>query len=173
MTNAADLGSTALVGNFIYGGVAYSNNTLDLQNNPEASETSIFEEFVGYAINANALDMQSIISSEDIDQSYTGYAAAYNGIEPALEIAKKEYSTLIDNNPVLPHPKDQRIYYKLVGYNTDTQIFESWIIVENIVARTETFDPSGSFPNIDNDVYFSPPSGNNLSNIKIVGRWIQ
>jgi hypothetical protein len=79
----------------------------------------------------------------------------------------------MDNLPILTWPKDQQIYYKLVGYNTNTQTFETWVIAEEIVPRTETFDPSGNFPNFDYGIFFTPPSGNQLSNIKIVGRWIQ
>ncbi len=173
MTNAADIGTTFLVGNFIYGGSSNSNDALDMMGNPNSFQGSAFQELGGYAANAGAIDIENSVSPQGLDQNFGGYAATFDGVVPSIQEFDQELSKLTDNEPTRPWPKDQQIYYKLVGYNTNTQTFETWIIIEDIVTRTETFDPSGSFPNIDYNVYFTPPSGNPLENIKIVGRWIQ
>jgi hypothetical protein len=166
MSNAQDLGAaSSLGGNFLYEGPA---NNIEQTNLPTAIQGSAFQNYGGIANNFSSADAIGISGS--VFLGYTGYAASMQG---ALASPLPPTPELIDNQPVAPWPKDQHIYYKLVGYNTNTSTFETWIIVENIVDRTETFEPSGSFPNIDYNVFFSPPSGNALSNIRIVGRWIQ
>lgn len=104
-------------------------------------------------------------------QTYSGFAIDFGTASTIPTTLNNSY--LHDNQPVVPWPKDQQIYYKLVGYNPSNQTFETWIIIEDIVTRPETFDPTGNVPNIDYGVYFTPPSGHSLVNIKIVGRWIQ
>ncbi len=172
MSNAADLGIVQLGGNFIHASIANSYGTLDmLSSSPTNSfENDLFNTYVGLANN-----FQNVVAENTLDgasgQSYGGYAAAFGGAEPNNVTDRQ--SLLIDNEPTLPWNKDQQIYYKLRGFNNNTSTYETWIIAEEIVPRTETFDPTGNFPNIDYNVYFTPPSGNTLSNIRIVARWIQ
>lgn len=174
MSNAADLGtSSSAGGNFVYGG---TNNTTNY-NNITINSGNGFQTYGGTANNQAGVETLNAIESSVLFQSYGGYAAAYAGVV-ADQILPSDpnvntVTSLMDNLPVLTWPKDQQIYYKLVGYNTTTQTFETWVIAENIVPRTETFDPTENFPNIDYNVFFTPPSGNQLVNIKIVGRWIQ
>lgn len=172
MSNAADLGSSLIGGNFTYYGLNNTIGVLDIA----VLQGNGFQDYQGTANNQDVVVAENTIESSVIFQDYVGYAAAYDGVIAVVSSVDPNVNTettAMDNQPVLTWPKDQQIYYKLVGYNTQTQTFETWVIVENIVHRTETFEPSGNFPNIDYNVFFTPPSGNTLSNIKIVGRWIQ
>ncbi len=167
MSNAQDLGAIALGNNFTYGGTANDYGATNI--NTFANNASV--PYVGpYSASFNATVVSSSTNAV-VPQSFIGYNAAYGATIAADMVRPTSY--LNDNQPVAPWPKNQQIYYKLVGYNTNTQSFETWIIAEEIVPRPETFDPTGNFPNIDYNVYFTPPSGNKLVNIKIVGRWIQ
>ncbi len=171
MSNAADLGIVQLGGNFIHTGIANSIDVLDMfSSSPEASQGDVFNTYTGIANNFIGIVAENTLDGAQ-GQSYSGYAAAYGGIETTSVADRK--SLLIDNEPVIPWPKDQQIYYKLRGFNSNSSTYETWIIAEEIVPRPETFDPTGNFPNIDLNVYFTPPSGNTLSNIRIVARWIQ
>lgn len=168
MSNAADLGIVSLGGNFVYGGLTNTEGPIDTN----AFHGSAFEEYAGTANNQSSAEPQLIIGPDGLFVSYSGYAISYLGNvanPPTLD----QESGLVDNQPVLPWPKDQKIYYKLRGFNTNTSTYETWVISEEIVPRTETFNPSDSFPNIDYNVFFSPPSGNTLSNIRIMARWIE
>jgi hypothetical protein len=171
MSNAADLGtSSSAGGNFVSGGLANTISSLDTN----AFHGSAFQIDAGTANNqASAV---AALGAADLFEGYSGYAISFTGQPITLPVptaTNNTLTTLMDNLPILTWPKDQQIYYKLVGYNTNTQTFETWVIAEEIVPRTETFDPSGNFPNFDYGIFFTPPSGNQLSNIKIVGRWIQ
>lgn len=176
MSNGSDLGtSSSAGGNFVYGGLANNVNAFDLGTN--TAQLNAFNTYGGTANNQAGIQANnSSIASSNTFNSYGGYNAAYGGViaitNPVIPNVNT-VTTQMDNLPVLTWPKDQQVYYKLVGFNTNTQTFETWIIAENIVPRTETFDPTKNFPNIDFGVYFTPPSGNTLVNIKIVGRWIQ
>ena len=166
MSNAADLGVGFLGGNFPYGGL---NNSYGFSDS-NSFQGSAFQTYGGTANNQAGVVAQNIIDPNALFQRYSGYASSFAG---SVAAPINVNPVLMDNQQVIPWPKDQQIYYKMVGFNTSTQTFETWIIVEEIVPRPETFDPTGNFPNIDYNVFFSPPSGNNLVNIKIVGRWIQ
>lgn len=171
MSNAADLGtSSSSGGNFVYAGLNNSRGALDTN----AFHGSAFETYSGTA--NNQAGVAANLTFADLFVSYSGYMASLTGQQatlPSPTATNNTITILMDNLPVLTWPKDQQIYYKLVGFNTQTQTFETWVIAENIVPRTETFDPTENFPNIDYNVFFTPPSGNTLVNIKIVGRWIQ
>lgn len=171
MSNAADLGiSSSAGGNFVFGGMA---NTTGPQDS-NAFQGNISQNFGGAANSQSGITAD--LTYQNLFQGYTGNAISFGGkLAEIIEIepGSNTNTTQMDNMPILTWPKDQKIYYKLVGYNTATQTFETWIISENIVPRTETFDPTENFPNIDYNVFFTPPSGNSLVNIKIVGRWIQ
>jgi hypothetical protein len=168
MSNAADLGAVSLGGNFVYGGIGNSNSTLDVGT----FQGSAFQNYAGTANNQAGVVVENTTSTQGLFQSYSGYAVSYLG-NVADPPTINQLSGLIDNQPVLPWPKDRKIYYKLRGFNNNTSSYETWVISEEIVPRTETFNPSGSFPNIDYNVYFTPPSGNTLSNIRIMARWIE
>jgi hypothetical protein len=168
MSNAQDLGNAGSTGgNFAYAGL---NNTYTNVVNAE-NQGSVFNTYGGIANSQSSAVATSLASTTtQTFQNYNGYMSNFTGA-PASSLVGTV--TLMDNQQVLPWPKDQQIYYKLVGFNTNTQTFETWVIAEEIVPRPETFDPTGNFPNIDYNVFFTPPSGNKLVNIKIVGRWIQ
>lgn len=167
MSNAADLGSASLGGNFPYAGL---NNTYSTIVNPEI-QGSLFQPYGGIGNSQSSQVPSNIINSTtNIFQGYSGYAINFQNTVITVPTPNP---SLTDNLPVLTWPKDQQIYYKLVGFNPNTQTNETWVIAEEIVPRPETFDPTGNFPNVDYNVFFTPPSGNQLVNIRIVGRWIQ
>lgn len=135
------------------------------------------EPFVYGGLGNNFLVLPvSNVDGAAADQIYDGIATNF---DTRSIIAPQTIQT--DNNPPLIHPKDQTIYYKVSGYNPNTSLYETWIIAENIVPRPELFNTPGSLPinpdssppNVDLDIFYTPPSGNPLINIKIVGRWIQ
>lgn len=165
MSNAADLGNLSSTGgNFVYSNLNNSWSSLDVG----AAQGSVFVSYQGLANTEDSTVVEVINATQG--QSYKGYATAFDGSETTYAGTNPR---VIDNQPTIPWTKDQQIYYKLRGFNANTSTYETWVIVEDIVPRTETFNPSGSFPNIDYNVFFSPPSGNTLSNIRIVARWIQ
>ncbi len=166
MSNAQDMGSASLGGNFTYAGIA---NSFVYTINPEI-QGSVAQTWNGTANNQSSAVPQNVVNPQGLFVPYSGYMVSFSG-QPSA--SSPETSALMDNQPVYPWSKNQQIYYKLVGFNTSTQSFETWVIAEEIVPRPETFDPTGNFPNVDYNVYFTPPSGNKLVNIKIVGRWIQ
>lgn len=170
MSNAQDLSLPALGNNYTFGGVSgnWAGTNFDVNTFSNNLET----QYVGSVISSFGYLESPSSYNGVVDQSYTGFMADF-GSTPATGFTSTTSNTMVNNQPLEPWPKDQQIYYKMVGFNTNTQTFENWIIVENIVERTETFDPTGNFPNIDYGVFFTPPSGNPLVNIKIVGRWIQ
>lgn len=170
MSNAQDLGLPALGNNYTLGGASgnWAGQNFDVNtfsNNLETQYTGNYIASFGF------LESPSSYNGV-VDQVYVGYMADFGSVA-ATGFTSTTSNTMINNQPLAPWPKDQKIYYKLVGFNTGTQTFETWIIVENIVDRVETFDPTKDFPNVDYGIFFTPPSGNPLVNIKIVGRWIQ
>ena len=170
MSNAQDLSLPALGNNFTFGGASgnWDGQNFDVNTFSNNLET----QYVGGPITSFGT-LESPNSYDGVvDQHYEGFMVDYGAVV-ATGFSSITSNTMINNQPLAPWPKDQKIYYKMVGYNTNTQTFETWIIVENIVDRVETFGPTNDFPNIDYGVFFTPPSGNPLVNIKIVGRWIQ
>lgn len=158
----------------------YSGNSSNFMGGDLGNGQGEVENFyAGIANNYLALDVSTNISNITKDQDYFGVNNNYNTI-----LADSTQSKQMDNNPILLHPKDQKIYYKVAGYNPNTSSYETWIISEQIVPRPELFDsnqnpppvlfdPNGNPPNVDLGIFYTPPSGNPLVDIKIVGRWIQ
>jgi hypothetical protein len=167
MSNAQDLGTASSIGgNFTWEGL---NNNYNVIVNPTIQgNASITTQGTANTQNFTVVT-NTLFKQDTID---VGYGINYGGIiaDPTSLINNPYF---VDNQQYITWPKDQQIYYKLVGYNTQTQLFETWIITEEIIPRPELFDPTRNPPSIDYNVYFAPPSGNKLSNIKIVGRWIQ
>jgi hypothetical protein len=125
--------------------------------------------YSGYASNWGGLSMQSLGSNTETP--YMGYSANWGKASISTNLALD----VVDINSVIDHPKDQTIYYKLKGWNPLTSTYEVWVISENITGRPELFDPvpGRTPPNTERDIYKTPPSGNSLTNIVIVARWIQ
>jgi hypothetical protein len=132
------------------------------------------QSYAGYNTNwAGTEQIQSINSFTN--QSYAGYNTNWDGTQ-VINITSTQN---VDYNSVIDHPKDQTIYYKLKGYNPITQSYESWVISHNITARPSLdgglFEQNSNRypPNIERDIFKTPPSGNALVNIVIVSRWIE
>lgn len=164
MSIAVDLGQGLVGDNFSVNGFS-STYVANGSNNVLNGTTS--QTFGGYSTNYGGI-VDSHITNGVSNQDFGGYTTTFGAVIGATQSTIQMY-----NNPTEPHPKSQQIYYKLVGYNTNTQLYETWIISEEIVPQTELYDPTRSPPNIDYGIFFTPPSGHNLSNIRIVGRWIQ
>lgn len=164
MSNAADLGTNTIGSTSAYQG---PDLNFGASNLPGGSQGQVQIPYEGNNINYTAATAQNVANSFR-DQNYTGNVFNYSAVStPPSESAQ------LDNNTVFPRPKDQQIYYKLSGFNKNTSLYETWIIVEEIVPRPEVFDPTRNPPSVDLNVFFAPPSGNTLSNIKIIARWIQ
>lgn len=146
-----------------YFGIANNYTATDLGN----SQGSVDNDYSGIANNYLAAELNNVDGASG-EQEYFGVMTNFN-VAPTFNVQAAQ----MDNNPVLLHPKDQKIYYKISGYNPNTSSYETWIISEQIVPRPELFDPSGNPPNVDLGIFYTPPSGNPLVDIKIVGRWIQ
>jgi len=169
MSNAQSLSLPALGNNPTWGGSSNTYGALNTDTAAVGSDANIdytgaYSASFSAEVNLNVLDGVT-------PQTYNGFTIDFNADVTIPTALGNSY--LYDNQPVVPWPKDQQIYYKLVGYNPLDQTFETWVIAEDIVTRPETFDPTGNVPNVDYGVYFTPPSGHSLVNIKIVGRWIQ
>jgi len=164
MSNAADLGTNTTGSTSAYQGFTTNYGATSLTG---SSQGDVHIPYKGFDCTYGANNAQNIINSVG-DQNYGGFISNYSAITGLTAQIPQ-----LDNNVVYPHPKDQRIYYKLSGFNNNTSSYETWIIVEEIVPRPETFNPTGNPPSIDLNVFFAPPSGNKLSNIKIIARWIQ
>ena len=174
MSYAFDSTAVNFGSNLDYLGIANNYVAADLGN----QQGSLDNEYGGVATNFTASEANEVANSVS-DQDYSGVMTNFN-----TTIVDETQSKQMDNNPILLHPKDQKIYYKLSGYNPNTSLRETWIISEQIVPRPELFDsnknpppvlfdPNGNPPNVDLGVFYTPPSGNPLVDIKIVGRWIQ
>lgn len=167
MSNSADLGTSTAGSTSPYNGYS-SNFGFNDVTKSQVTQGNASLPYEGYDTNFGALVAQNTNNGAK-DQSYTGFITTY-GANVSIGVTE---ATQLDNNMVYPYPKDQQIYYKLRGFNSNTSLYETWIIVEEIVPRPEVFDPTRNPPNVDLNVFFSPPSGHTLSNIRIVGRWIQ
>src|SRR5574338_358501 len=133
------------------------------------------QPYSGYTTNFGSADTNGTIGAFQ-NQHYVGYTTNWGQFEDQrIEASIKD----IDMNTIIDYPKDQTIYYKLKGYNEITQEYESWIISHNITGRPALDgglfdpDPGREPPNVERDVFKTPPSGNTLSNIIIVARWIE
>ncbi len=103
------------------------------------------------------------------DSAYQGYSTNWDIIDNLIGGLS---AATVDVNSLKDLPKDQTIYYKLRGYNPNTDDFEVWVISENITTRPETFNPGNHPSNRENSLYYTPPSGNQLNDIVIVARWL-
>jgi len=164
MSNAADLGTNTAGSTSAYQGPNLSFNAVNV---PKGTQGEVQVSYGGISGNYSASTLQNLANTFR-DQIYIGDNYNY-GATSSISLE----SVQLDNNTVYPHPKDQQIYYKLSGFNNNTSQYETWIIAEEIVPRPEVFDPTRSPPSVDLNVFFAPPSGNKLSNIKIIARWIQ
>lgn len=165
MSNVNDLGNPGLGSTNIYGG--------DYGNWGSATTTvphgSIETNFIGgYMVTYGANPLNNLLGAAFQPQQLSGINTGYGA-----NVSLNTQVTVADLDPVSPHPKNQTIFFKLSGFNPQTQMLENWIISEEIVIRPELFDPTRSPPNVDLDVFTTPPSGHALTNIKIVARWIQ
>jgi len=171
MSYAFDLTITNFGSSENFGGQANTFASADF----DLARGSSLQDYGGLASNYDAVNVNNIIGSAG-DQVYNGITTNFD-TRPILA----PQSIQVDNNPILTHPKDQTIYYKVSGYNPNTSSYETWVIAENIVPRPELFNTPGSLPinpnssppNVDLGIFYTPPSGNPLIDIKIVGRWIQ
>lgn len=157
-----------------------------------ASNTSSDGYFQGYCLNWGGFDSQNA-HIPVVNVGYAGYTSNWGGKEtPAMlntfsnqpyvgytsnisggETLEGPSITNNDLDSVIDYPKLQTIYYKLRGWNSTTSSFESWVISENITGRPELFDPEREPPNVERDLFKTPPSGNSLVDIIIVSRWIE
>ena len=149
--------------------------------------------FQGYMLNWGSHLDQDVLNMYD-DMGYSGYTTNFgshqtNGSINAFEngvyagystnwgreslIEGERSVNNVDKNSIILHPKDQIIYFKLKGWNPNTQTYETWVITEDITGRPELFDPGRHPPNFDDGIYYTPPSNNQLENITIVARWFQ
>lgn len=130
--------------------------------------------YSGYSTNFGSHNINGSIGSFE-NTGYAGYTTNWGKYEAPVE----ESAYDVDMDSIVDHPKDQTIFYKLKGWNANTQQYESWVISQNITGRPSLdgglFDPipGRSPPNVERDVFKTPPSGNTLSNIIIVARWIE
>lgn len=166
MSNGNDLGTPGVGSTNIFGGDMTNWGATSIVD--EAS--TLQQTFTGgYMVTYGALPLNNILGAAFQPQGVTGINTGY-GAAISLNIG---VITSADMDPVAPHPKNQTIFFKLSGFNPQTQQLENWIISEEIVPRPELFDPTRSPPTVDFGVFTTPPSGHALTNIKIVARWIQ
>lgn len=167
MSNVNDLGNPN-VGASTFDGGNYANWGATSTVTLVANNGQINIPFTGgYMVTYGANPLSNLANSSVVTQ-YNGYNTNYGS-----SVILNTQTTLTDLDPVAPHPKNQTIFYKMAGFNPNTQQLENWIISEEIVTRPELFDPTRSPPNVDFGTFTTPPSGHNLVNIKIVARWIQ
>lgn len=166
MSNVNDLGNPGVGSNNIFGGdfANYgASSVIDESSNLSLSFTG------GYMVTYGANPLNNVLNGAFQPQGLSGINTNYGAVS-TLNISLLSSADL---DPVVPHPKNQTIFFKLSGFNPQTQQLENWIISEEIVPRPELFDPTRSPPNVDFGIFTTPPSGHALTNIKIVARWIQ
>jgi hypothetical protein len=140
-----------------WGGLALTTTVNSITNFP----------YIGYTTNFAASNEPVV--EKFINGSYVGYTTNFGG--SAYNNTSEFTNTDIDS--VIDYPKAQFVYFKLKGFNPNTQTYENWIIKEDITSRPELFDPGRNPPTRDLGVFTTPPSGHALVNIVIVARWIQ
>lgn len=133
------------------------------------------QPYAGYSSNWGSSSTQGTIGAFS-NKEYVGYSSNWGSFDDQpITVSIKN----IDINTLVDHPKDQIIYYKLKGYNELTEEYESWVIAHNITGRPGLDgglfdpDPGRQPPNVERDVFKTPPSGNTLVNIVIVARWFE
>jgi hypothetical protein len=164
-------GYTENIGGNIFGGL-YQGTSLNFGgfDHPYSGVPFTNQPHSGYNTNWGKIEVGGI-SGAFAAQPYVGYNTNYSALGEYDNRAI--YNS--DINSVVDHPKDQTIYYKLKGWNPLTSAYEVWVISENITGRPELFDPTPgrSPPNVERDIFKTPPSGNSLTGIVIVARWAQ
>ena len=118
-----------------------------------------------------------LLSSTLVPGTFQGYCLNWDG----QQLVEERGSDERDNDSVIDYPKTQFIYYKLKGFNKQTCLWESWIVKNIITARPEQFQHLEEItefegrhpPNFEKDIFKSAPSANELTNVTIVGRWIE
>jgi len=150
--------------NLNWGGFGQSATLLPFDNQP----------YVGYNTNWGSF-ITGGVTDAFVAQPYVGYNTNWGSVK---EIDNKSLNDT-DINATIDHPKNQKIYYKLRGFNSLTNDYEVWVISQNITGRPALdgglFDPTPGRepPNYERDVFKTPPSGNSLIDIMIIARWIQ
>jgi hypothetical protein len=165
MSNANDLATPGVGATTIYEGNTTNwggASIIDESSQPQIPYTGPYMVSFGGTVVTNN---QNAIAPTTVTGYNIGYGAT---ITINIPVGAKN-----DLDPVAPHPKNQTIFFKLSGFNPQTQQLENWVISEEIVVRPELFDPTRSPPNVDFGIFTTPPSGHALTNIKIVARWIQ
>jgi hypothetical protein len=123
--------------------------------------------YIGYDTNFTAMVEPIFVPFKNIP--YIGFTTNFAGTQYNNVLSVPN----VDLDSVIGNPKPKLIYYKLKGYNPLTQLYETWIEIEDITSRPEQFNPGNHFPTRERDVYQFAPSNDALVNIVIVGRWIQ
>ena len=162
---------------------------LNVDNLPEG-----YGMFSKLQSNANFFNNSALINILDyVDtEKYSGNSASYGNtifaVSPFIDTEKYSGNSanygetslndgyqlgIIDYDATSIYPKTQITYYKLRGYNSLTQQYETWVTSENIVERPELYTPGNNPPNYFNSIFYTPPSGNTLQNIVIIGKWVQ
>lgn len=133
------------------------------------------QPYLGYSTNWNSQNLDGTVGAFS-NQKYTGYTTNWGQYsDQPIETSIKD----VDMNTIVDYPKEQKVYYKLKGYNPLTQTFESWVVSHNITGRPPLDgglfdpDPGREPPNVERDVFKTPPSGNTLTGIIITARWIE
>lgn len=133
-------------------------------------------QYSGYNTNFNAINVSTLNAFNN--SIYSGYNTNFGATDLTL-LSNPRGVLDVDIDSVVDHPKDQTIYYKLKGWNPLTSSYETWVISEIITGRPPLdgglFDPTPGRqpPNIERNVFTTPPSGNSLVNIVIAARWIE
>lgn len=143
--------------------------------NQDTINTFQNQQYSGYTTNWGIHQTSGTVGAFE-NEKYAGYTTNWGQYDDQpIEASFKD----VDMNTIVDYPKDQIIYYKLKGWNNQTQQYESWIISHNVTGRPALDgglfdpDPGREPPNVERDVFKTPPSGNTLSNIIIVARWIE
>lgn len=148
----------------------YEGNNTNWNGTSLSTTVNLIQNIQYSGYNTNWGQIQSNVVVLFQNSPYAGYSTNWGKTN---ELDGYASVNNVDINSVIDHPKDQTFYFKLKGYNPNTNTYETWIITEDITSRPELFDPGRHPPNFENGVYFTPPSGNPLVNIAIVARWIQ
>jgi hypothetical protein len=132
---------------------------------------TLIQNYSGNDINFGGTSLSNL-TGDALSQLYSGYTTTFGA-----GVNLTQQATVHDPKPINTYPKNRTIYYKLAGFNTNTQQLEVWVVSEVVTTRPETFIQAGSTtqnpPSVDLSLFLTPPSGHALVNIKIVARWLQ
>lgn len=133
------------------------------------------KQYSGYTTNWNSQNIDGTIGAF-ANQLYAGYTTNWGQYSDQPITTSSEN---LDPNTIKDFPKDQTTYYKLKGYNPLTETYEVWVVSHDITGRPPLDgglfnpNPGESPPNVERDVFKTPPSGNTLTGIIIVARWME